>query len=271
MSDAKMDPESSCPEFDDLSPDSRMECQEELDREIAALQKKKREILKIKQSDPMDRTLLVVGVRPQSTPTLLDFTNSFRDMQARYKSHDGTGFPVITGFEVFSEKNCKFQNGAWQKVDECFIVLRSIKNARFLEMFDGFFLSANGFSMNSRVRFVRPTQDDATRKTFSVIGGLVERLQVVRKELSKIETAGDGSTLSGKYIDIEDFNKLMHGWKASRSAGHSLSERDCSMLKSYVPVELKVLKQNFKKLWDERSDLYLELQTYRAQRFEFEF
>jgi hypothetical protein len=43
------------------------------------------------------------------------------------------------------------------------------------------------------------------------------------------------------------------------------------MLKSYVPVELKVLKQNFKKLWDERSDLYLELQTYRAQRFEFEF
>lgn len=55
MSDAKMDPESSCPEFDDLSPDSRMECQEYvLDREIAALQKK-REILKIKQSDPMER------------------------------------------------------------------------------------------------------------------------------------------------------------------------------------------------------------------------
>ena len=272
--DVKMVPECSCPEFEDLSPDSRIECQEELDRRIAALEER-RKILKIQQSDPMERTLLVVGVRPHMMPTLEDFKHSFKEMQARRyvndrrERYEGTGFPTITGFEVFHEENYKFQNGKWLKVKECFIVLRSIKEARFLQEFSDFFLnvSSSGF----RVTFARPSHDDATRKTYTVIGGRVERLEMVKKELSKFETVGDGTTLSGKYMDIEDFNKLMDGWKLVRSKGFSLSDRDFSMLQSYVPVPLKEFKENFKKLWDERTDLYLELQTYRAQRFEFEF
>ena len=273
--DVKMVPESSCPEFEDLSPDSRMECKEELDRKIAALVEKREAVLKIMESDPMDRTLLVVGARPHMIPTLEDFKQSFKEMQARRDTKDrreryeGTGFPTITGFEVFHEENCKFQNGQWLKVKECFIVLRSIKDARFLLEFKDFFLNVSG--VISRVTFARHPHDDATRKTYTFIGGRVERLEVVKKELSKFETVGDGTTLSGKYMDIEDFNKLTHGWKLVRSKGLSLSDRDFSMLQSYVPVPLKEFKENFKKLWDERTDLYLELQTYRAQRFEFEF
>jgi hypothetical protein len=270
--DVKMVPESSCPEFEDLSPDSRIECQEELDRRIAALEER-REFLKIKQSDPMERTLLVVGFRPHAIPVRSDFVYSFKELVAR-RGVDGSSVPVIKDFEVFHEKNYKFQNGAWSKVNECFIVLRYIKEASYLEKLSGFALTVSAPNLGTHgcnVKFLRPTQDDATRKTFTEIGKRVERLWEVRKELSKFETVGDGTTLSGKYMDIEDFNKLMDGWKLARSNGLSLSDRDFGMLQSYVPVQLKEFKENFKKLWDERTDLYLELQTYRAQRFEFQF
>ena len=277
--DVKMVPECSCPEFEDLSPDSRMECKEELDRKIAALEEKRKAVVMIMESDPMDRTLLVVGVRPHMIPTLEDFKQSFKEMQARRDTKDrreryeGTGFPTITGFEVFHEENCKFQNGQWLKVKECFIVLRSIKDARFLLEFKDFFLNVSG--VISRVTFARPPHDDATRKTYTVIGGRVERLEVVKKELSKIETQQNqvdaSPKLSGKYIDVREFNKLMDGWKVARSQGRSLSVREVRFLQWYVPVVLEEFTENFKKLWDERTDLYLELQTYRAQRFEFEF
>ena len=275
--DVKMVPECSCPEFEDLSPDSRMECKEELDRKIAALEEKRKAVVMIMESDPMDRTLLVVGVRPHMMPTLEDFKHSFKEMQARRDTKDrreryeGTGFPTITGFEVFHEENYKFQNGKWLKVKECFIVLRSIKDARFLQGFSDFFLnvSCSGF----RVTFARPPHDDATRKTYTEIGGRVERLQVVRKELSTFltEVAEDRPRLSNKYVDKSVFKQYIKDWKAKRASGKHLSRTEYNMLTFYIPVSLKMFQERFNELWDEQTDIIIELREFQADEFAFEF
>jgi len=270
--DVKMDPVSSCPEFEDLSPDSRMECKEELDREIAALQKKRDAVVKILESDPMDRTLLVVGVRPQLMPTLDDFKHSFKEMQARRGRYEGTGFPTFTGFEVFHEENYKFQNGAWLKVKECFIVLRSIKETRCLLECKDFFLTVGG-NIGSRVTFARPPHDDATRKTFTEIGGRVERLQVVRKELSTFltEVSEDRPKLSSKYVDNAVFKQHIKDWKVKRASGKPLSRSEYSMLTFYIPVSLKKFQERFDELWDEQTDIILDLRNFQADDFKFEF
>jgi hypothetical protein len=275
--DVKMVPECSCPEFEDLSPDSRMECKEELDRKIAALEEKRKAVVMIMESDPMDRTLLVVGARPHMIPTLEDFKQSFKEMQARRDTKDrreryeGTGFPTITGFEVFHEENCKFQNGQWLKVKECFIVLRSIKDARFLLEFKDFFLNVSG--VISRVTFARPTHDDATRKTYTEIGGRVERLQVVRKELSTFltEVAEDRPRLSNKYVDKSVFKQYIKDWKAKRASGKPLSRTEYNMLTFYIPVSLKMFQERFNELWDEQTDIIIELREFQADEFKFEF
>lgn len=275
--DVKMVPESSCPEFEDLSPDSRMECKEELDRKIAALEEKRKAVVMIMESDPMDRTLLVVGARPHMIPTLEDFKQSFKEMQARRDTKDrreryeGTGFPTITGFEVFHEENCKFQNGQWLKVKECFIVLRSIKDARFLLEFKDFFLNVSG--VISRVTFARHPHDDATRKTYTEIGGLVERLQVVRKELSTFltEVAEDRPRLSNKYVDKSVFKQYIKDWKAKRASGKPLSRTEYNMLTFYIPVSLKMFQERFNELWDEQTDIIIELRKFQADDFAFEF
>lgn len=275
--DVKMVPESSCPEFEDLSPDSRMECKEELDRKIAALMEKREAVVKIMESDPMDRTLLVVGARPHMIPTLEDFKQSFKEMQARRDTKDrreryeGTGFPTITGFEVFHEENCKFQNGQWLKVKECFIVLRSIKDARFLLEFKDFFLNVSG--VISRVTFARHPHDDAMRKTYTEIGGRVERLQVVRKELSTFltEVAEDRPRLSNKYVDKSVFKQYIKDWKAKRASGKPLSRTEYNMLTFYIPVSLKMFQERFNELWDEQTDIIIELRDFQADEFAFEF
>lgn len=273
--DVKTDPVSTCPEFEDLSPDSRMQYEEQLDAEIAALQQKRDTVRQIQQADPIDRTLLVKGLHRNRMPDAVDFAESFKVLRAQQGRFEGVGVPSFSGVEVLHEKNCKFQDGAWLKVEECYIRLRSIKEARFLEQLPEFdlIIRLKSGSEGFRVRFVRPSQDDETRKAFNKIGGLVERLQAVKKELSKFEfgPAEGRPVLSNRYVDKISFKNQLEEWKKKRSSALPLNRAEMHMVSWYVPVELKSFRENFNKLWDEQCDLMLELQLMRCDGFDFEF
>ena len=224
----------------------------------------------------MTRTLLVVGLN-RNMPKLSDFVASFEHLRARRGRYEGVGMPSFSGFKVLHEKNYKFQDGKWTEVDECFLRTRGVKEARFLLDLGRFDLSVresfgtSGFS----VRFVPATQDDETRQKFRTVGALVERLAVVKKELSTIELANqvfDGRPmLAQKYVDKSVYKNSLEDWKRKRSAGLPLNRMDSHMLMSWVPVALEELTARLNKLWDEQWDIMIELREFQANGLDFTF
>ena len=265
------------PDYEDLSPDSRVKRREQLDRDFDALKNKRKAIKDIDNADPMTRTLLVVGLYKNMPPKLSDFVASFEHLRNRRGRYEGVGMPSFSGFKVLHEKNYKFQDGKWTEVDECFLRTRGVKEARFLLDLGRFDLSVresfgtSGFS----VRFVPATQDDETRQKFRTVGALVERLAVVKKELSTIELANqvfDGRPmLAQKYVDKSVYKNSLEDWKRKRSAGVPLSSMDSHMLMSCIPVALEELTARLNKLWDEQWDIMIELREFQANGLDFTF
>ena len=169
------------------------------------------------------------------------------------------------------ETNYKLQNGGWLKVNECYVRLRTIKDATLLKQIAPFPLTVG--NTTQYVQFETPSQDDETRKTFNVIAGLAERLHVVKKELATFdyEPSEDRPRLSDKYIDKAVFKNQLTAWKEKRSAGHPLHKNEFGALSTYIPVDMKNFQKRFEKLWDEQCDLLLKLQTYRCEYPEIQF
>ena len=265
------------PEYEDLSPDSRMECREELDREIEALDKKRKAFAEVDSADPMTRTLLVVGVRKSCMPVLSDFVNAFDELRARRGRFEGMGIPVFSNYQVFHEKNWKYGDGAWKQVDECYIRTRGVKEARFLLNLPHLDIRVKdssgtpGFS----ARFVPVTQDDETRKTFNVIGGLIERRKEIVKELNAIgvDRCGTGGlpSLHSKYIDKTYFRQMMAEWESVRAAGDPLNYHAWAVLSGKTPVDVEKLTKWVLTLHDEECDVLIQLRKYQDAGFGFEF
>lgn len=267
--------ESTCPDFEDLSPDSRMEYQAQLDLEIAALEQKRAVVTRIQQANPIERTLLVVGLNDHRVPDTVDFAESFKAYRAQQGRFEGQGFPKISSVDVLHERNYKFVNGAWLKSEECYIRLRSVKEARFLEDIVNFPLCINlghNGKVTFYVRFMRPAQDDETRKTFNVIGKLVERLHAVRKELYTIEftrpTHDDAPTLSSKYVDFSEMKQNLMEMREARLAGRPVNY---SMLVCQLPVDKKKLEARLHELCREEIDLLMGLRDLQSDGFVFDF
>jgi len=260
------------PNIEELSPQSRMEYQRDLEMQIAALEQKRDAVRQIQKANPIERTLLAKGMFHHRTPTAANFTDSIRmfcsQRQAKFGNSDNASISVV---EVMFEKNYKQQNGGWVKVDECYIRLRSVSDARFLEQLPVLHLTV-GCDVFF-VRFEKPSQDDETRKTFNVIGGLAERLDVVKKELATfdLEISEARPRLASKYIDKAVFKNQLTAWKEKRSAGHPLHKNEFWALSTYIPVDMKNFQKRFEKLWDEQCDLLLKLQTYRCEYPEIQF
>ncbi len=267
----KVEPECSCPEYEDLSPDSRMECRKQLDLEMKALEDKRKAFEDVDAVDPMARTLLVVGLHKNRMPVLADFVASFDELRHRRGRYEGVGMPVFTDFQVFHEKNWRFVDGRWKQVDESFIRTRGVKEARFLldlPHFDLMVKESHGLS-GYRVRFVPATQDDETRKTFNVIGGVVERLQVVREKIAAIEINRNDPysppVLSEKYVDVDEYRQLLDGWRRQRGAGLSLPNSVYGTLLGKRPVKLGELRDRLKALCDEEVDLLIQLRAFQTE------
>ena len=265
------------PEYEDLSPDSRMECREELDREIEALDKKRKAFAEVDSADPMTRTLLVVGVRKSCMPVLSDFVNAFDELRTRRGRFEGMGIPVFSNYQVFHEKNWKYGDGAWKQVDECYIRTRGVKEARFLLNLPHLDIRVKDSSGTSgfSARFVPVTQDDKTRKTFNVIGGLIERLREVTMELHKIgidRNHGAGlPTLSDKYIDKAVFDQYMVDWKRQRDSGDPLNCWSWAILQSKVPVKLAELSSRMIELYKEECYSLMKLREFQSNGYTFTF
>lgn len=276
-SKVKADPDSSCPEYEDLSPDSRVECRDNLDREIEALEKKRKAFAEVDSADPLTRTLLVLGVRKSCMPVLSDFVNAFDELRVRRGRYEGAGVPVFSGYEVFHETNWKFQEGAWKQVDECFLRTRGVKEARFLLNLPHLDVMVNKPSgiLGCSVRFVPATQDDETRKTFNVIGGLIERLREVTTELHKIgidRNHGVGlPTLSDRYIDKAVFDQYMVDWKRQRDSGDPLNCWSWAILQSKVPVKLAELSNRMIELYKEECYSLMKLREFQSNGYTFTF
>lgn len=276
-SKVKADPDSSCPEYEDLSPDSRVGCRDNLDREIEALEKKRKAFAEIDSADPLTRTLLVLGVRKSCMPVLSDFVNAFDELRVRRGRYEGAGVPVFSGYEVFHETNWKFQEGNWKQVDECFLRTRGVKEARFLLNLPHLDVVVNKPSgiLGCSVRFVPATQDDETRKTFNVIGGLIERRKEIVKELDAIgiDRCGTGGlpSLHAKYIDKAYFRQLMAEWERERAAGRPLTYHAWAVLSGMIPMDLEKLTGWVLTLYNEECDVLMQLRKYQDAGFDFVF
>lgn len=273
----KVEPECSCPEYEDLSPDSRMECRKQLDLEMKALEDKRKAFDAADAVDPMARTLLVVGLKNNRMPELSDFIDSFEELRERRGRYEGLGMPVFSGFQVFHERNWKFENGTWKQVDESFIRTRGVKEARFLlslPHIDLIVRESGGFS-GYRVRFVSATQDDETRKTFNVIHGLIGRLQIVSKELKEMEincfTWETLPSLSDKYIDKAVFDRYMVDWERQRDAGDPLNCHSWAVLQNKVPVDIAELTKHMLELYKEECYTLMQLRKYQSVGLKFTF
>lgn len=264
------------PEYEDLSPDSRLKCREKLEKEFEALREKRKAMNEIDYSDPMTRTLLVVGLN-RNMPKLSDFVASFEHLRARRGRFEGVGMPVFSGFMVFHEKNYKFQDGKWTEVEECFLRLRGVKETRFLLDLGRLDLSVreSGGTFEFPVRFVPATQDDETRQKFRTVGALVKRLHAVTKELNEIgivRTNWNGlPTLSDKYIDKAVFDEYMVDWKRQRDAGDPLCCHSWLILQSKIPVVLKDLSDRMLSLYKEECYTLMQLREFQSNGLVFTF
>lgn len=266
-------------EYEELSPDSRMERRDELDREIEALNSKRKAIAEIDNVSPDDRTLLAVGVNKSRMPQLSDFETSLKELVDRRERFEGCGVPVFRGLEVIHERNFKPDGDKLKPVDECFVRTRSVKEARFLlglKSFNlmvretgGTFRGVSGYS----VRFVRPEQDDKTRSMYRTAGAHLERLAVVKKELSTIRTEiGDPRpSLSSTYVDKAVYKEQLQRFRRRRAAGYVMNREEQAFLHGRQPVDLAELTARFHKLWDEQVDIYIELRGLQADGLKFEF
>lgn len=273
----------SCPEYEDLSPNSRMECREQLDQEIEALTNKRRAFEEVENVDPNERTLLVVGVYKNRMPEACDFVSAFDELRSLRGRFEGNGIPVFSGFEVLHEKNSKFQDGAWKQVDECYIRTRGVKEARFLlelPTLNMVVKECKGVSGYS-VRFVRAAQDDAKRRTFNAIHELVKRLPVVTKELDEIgiemDWGGFGlaqgvpKVSSNKYVDKAVFDANMVEWERLRDSGAHLSCQAYVLLLTKIPVDIKELTKHMLELYKEKCYILMQLRKLQSNGFKFTF
>lgn len=264
------------PNYEDLSPDSRLKRREQLEKEFETLREKRKAMNEIDYSDPMTRTVLVVGLG-RVMPQHADFVASFENLRSRRGRFEGVGMPAFSGFEVLHEKNYKFQDGKWKEVEECFLRMRGAKETRFL-------VDLGRLDMNVReatggfgftVRFVPATQDDETRAKFRTVGGLAERLHAVSKDLNDIgivRTNWNGlPTLSEKYIDKAVFDEYMVDWKRQRDAGDPLCCHSWAILQSKVPVVMKALNERMLNLYKEECYILMQLRELQSNGFDFKF
>lgn len=267
-------------EYTDLSPEGRRACREHLDQTAKTLQKIQRELEEADKADldPDARVVQVLGVGGRVVWSS-DFRRSFESLPAKHIiDHSNESFLkwIPAPFELETEYNYALDKNLKLKPaeEQHFITFNNVKDARHALGLKDCVLTLKEIKMIP-VTFVKPAQNSATRETFRKIGGLVDRVKEIEKELKTLGAVRDhgyGRPMpSPTYLDKAYFVEMLPQWKRARSAGQALDHNACGVLKCRRPVDTKSLQARLDALYNEECDALIQLREYQTIGIEFDF
>ena len=232
---------------------------------IKALQDK---LAEVEQLDPDMGVVRVLnmgsGIMGSRKATAADFEKSFRRAPESFRPE---------GITLFRERNYAVwpDNTLAPPEDEYFIRFASVSDADRALSMKVLKLSVEGHGFG--VSFVKPDAFE-TRKTFRDIGGLIDRIKAIDKELVKIGAVRDEQgipRLSGRLVDVSTFQQDLTAWKRARLDGQSLGDQAYVALRSCESVDMAALEKRLVELKNEEADARIELCELKMAGYEFEY
>jgi len=262
-------------DYPDLSPDSRRECQEKLDETLKTLQKIRKDLADADKDDPDARIVQVLGLKGQHAVTS-DFKVSFEKANEQMRQDERKWIPghfnVDTEFNYTVDVEFKLK----PVESQTFVTFNHVRDACHVLGMKEFHLviKGNGGMQNFSVKFVKPAQNSATRALFRKIGGLVDRIKEIEKELKELGAVRDCGVPKPNpniFLDKSFFEQGLLAWKRARAAGQSLDHHSYAPLKYRKPVDMAKLQARMKTLYDEECDALIELREYQVKGVVFDF
>jgi hypothetical protein len=267
--------------YPDLSPDSRQESREYVEKTLKAVQKIQKDLEEADRADPDARIVQVIGMNGK-VATVEDFQRSFKD-SADQATHLNQRNPQLN-FPVYSpylksygvEKNYKLDSNLKLQpaVNEWFLEFSKAGDAQHALTLKGFQLRVKDPGCIFSVNFVKPAKDFATRATFRKIGALVDRLKEIDEEYKAIGAVRQSAgmpVMCGGFLDfgyLLDSNCLSK-WEEVLASGGVLDHNAYGALRM-VPVDMNRRLQTIKTLYNEECRILIDICKFRAvDRIEF--
>ena len=272
-------------EYSDLSPESRQESINYIEKAINTLQEVKKELqadkVEADKVDPDSRIVQVVNLQSKNA-TVEDFKESFKIAADPAFGGSGEALHIKPIPDVkFLRKEINYSLDAnhmlQPAVTEWFLEFHKASDAEYALTLPFFWLEVkkpNSPTVGFQVQFVKPSQDLALRATYRNIGDLVERLKEIDKEYKKIGAVRlhfyTMPVLSDKFLDEQYFLTELPKIKKLRAEGKSLDHNAMAVL-SRIPAKTNIINARIKQLYDEESDINIEICEYRLKGLEFSF
>lgn len=270
-------------EQEDLSPQSRAECCDHLDKTIEVLNRIKKDLTEAADNDPMTRTLLITGLKKGFYPSteqiykgvIHAYPEGLKDSEMMTKALKDKEMmtKALQGSKVTNEKNFEYSNKQFKQVDECYIQLKTTKAASYLASLSKIKFFHDGTPSELQVTFA--TKDENHRVAFRKIGALMARLYVVSKELESIgiNPVNWGSTPTLRMDGLvceETFDANLREWERARTAGTPLTCQAWAALKSQTPINVKKRTAEMMALYNEECDILILLRKFQRAGHKFE-
>lgn len=261
----------------DLSPESRQESKDYLEKVIKTAQKVHKELQEAEKADPDSRIVQVVGLKSKNA-TVEDFEESFKHLETQGKrfrtGHEYSWTPAIKSLKKEINYSLDANHMLQPAAAEWFLEFQKTSDTKHALAMPPFNLQvkqphgAVGFHVN----FVKPSQDLTLRATFRKIGDLVERLKAIDKEYKEIGAIRQYGTpvLAPGYIDKRYLLSELPKWKKLRDNGQSLDHNALGPLQS-IPVDVQAFATRAKQLFDEETGIKIELAEIRLTGLKFFF
>lgn len=166
-------------------------------------------------------------------------------------------------------------NKQLQQVKEAFLQFQTAEDARFVLGLKNHPLQIQlpNCKLVQTLNFSIPTRDFATRQTLRKMGGLVDRIHLINKELEVLGAVRcEGIPRpSERFVDRIQYEALMNQWKCSRERGVSLDSTAYTILRTKKAVDLQQLHQSITQLYDEECDALIQLREFQLSGWDFEF
>lgn len=268
-------------DYPDLSPESRRECQENLDKTIKTLLRIQKKLFDAdkEESNPEANVVQLLGLSGkdvQPSDFIVSFENAVKSSQDRREKIKWIPgyFDFITEHNYTPGKNSKLKAAEEQH----FLIFRQTRDARHtldLKRLD-VTLKTEHRVVDTSIKFVKPTHSSATRETYREIGKLIDRINEIDEELKTLGAVreyghGVPKISSEKYLDKSFFTNLIPNLKRARAAGQSLDHHAYVPLRWRNPVDAAKLQEQITALYNEECDALIRLREFQLNGWEFEF
>jgi hypothetical protein len=264
-------------EYIDLSLDSRQKSKDYIEKTIKSLQKVQKGL---EEADPDSRVVQVVGLQSRNA-TVEDFEESFKycdqeRLHSKRRNEYVSWVPDVKSFKREINYHLDANHMLLPAATEWFLEFHKASDAKHALTLPSFNIRVKETNCVGcfGVNFIKPSQDPALSATFRKIGGLVERLKAIDKEYKEIGAdRRRGSMmpeLSEIFFDEQYILAELPKIKKLRAEGKSLDHNAMGLL-SKIPAKTNIIHARIKLLYDEESDIKIEICEFRLNGFKFFF